>query len=64
MIQWFQGPFNNSPILHARVKRGCGSEWGVMDQGGQKQTDSDPFTCHDRFEISPNQSFLVKKKKR
>ena len=35
-----------------------------MDQGGQKQTDSDPFTCHDRFEISPNQSFLVKKKKR
>lgn len=34
-----------------------------MDQGGRKQTDSDPFTCHDRSEISPNQSFLVKTKK-
>ena len=49
MIQWFQWK---------TWKRG--SEWG-MDQGSQKQTDSDPFTCHDRSEISPNQFFCWKK---
>ena len=32
-----------------------------MDQGSQKQTDSDPFTCHDGSEISPNQFFVEKK---